>query len=174
MVTIHIIEIEAGLEVHALRYGAEYWGAFVTVTWVANSSQIVNFFQSLPRQDIIIICGHGNDRGLLLPELAGEIKDKYPYKDVIRPEDFKEFVRLEGNIIINSSCLGGSQKLAKIFLNRGAKYYIGANSYLDGNACLMYLLSFLYEYMRNGNNVEQAHYISSKHEDDRRSFLLFS
>ncbi len=110
----------------------------------------------------------------MLPELAEEIKDKYPYKDVIRPEDFKEFVRLEGNIIINSSCLGGSQKLAKIFLNRGAKYYIGANGYLDGNACLMYLLSFLYEYMRNGNNVEQAHYISSKHEDDRRRFLLFS
>jgi hypothetical protein len=37
MLKIHIIEIETGLEAHAVRYAAEYWGAFVTVTRVGIS-----------------------------------------------------------------------------------------------------------------------------------------
>jgi hypothetical protein len=52
-IAIHIIDIAAGLEAHAVCYAAEYWGAFVTITWVGNSAQIVEFMSGKPKRDII-------------------------------------------------------------------------------------------------------------------------
>ena len=64
MTTLHIVAIGTG-EAHALRAAAEYWRAFVTVTWVGNSGQIVEYFSKCPVHDLIIIAGHGDERGLL-------------------------------------------------------------------------------------------------------------
>jgi hypothetical protein len=172
-IAIHIIEIETGLEAHAVRYSAEYWGAFVTMTWVGNSAQIVDFLSSKPHHDIIIISGHGDERGLLLPELVEEIKDEYPYNDVISPKDFAEFLKLDNNIVINASCLCSNQLLADVFLAGGAQYYIAPNDYPKGDASLMYLLSFLYEYTQSDRDVELAHKLGSSHSDDRSQFKLF-
>jgi len=61
MIKLHILKIGTG-EVHALRSAAEYWGDFVTVTWVGNSSQIVEYFSHYPDHDLIIISGHGSVR----------------------------------------------------------------------------------------------------------------
>lgn len=173
MVKVHIIEIETCLESHALRYAAECWGAFVTVTWVGNSAQVVEFLSNKPEQNIIVISGHGDERGLLLPELVEEIKSEYPYHDVISPDDFAEFLNLDGNTVVNASCMCGVHSMADVFLAGGAQYYIAPNNYPQGNASLMYLLNFIYEYMQNEHSVEIAHQISSEHADDRRQFTLF-
>lgn len=172
MITLHIVEIGAG-EAHALRSAAEYWGAFVTVTWVGNSGQIVEYFSQCPEHDLIIIAGHGDERGLLLPELAEEIRSHYPYNEVIRAEDFAHFLRLEGNTIINTSCLGGMQQLAEVFLSRGAAYYIGPTAYPEGSASLMYCLDFLYNYLLDSRHVEAAHLKASNYADDRNQFKLY-
>ncbi len=157
MITLHIVEIGAG-EAHALRSAAEYWGAFVTVTWVGNSAQIVEYFSQCPENDLIIIAGHGDERGFLLPELA---------------EDFAHFLRLEGNTIINTSCLGGMQQPAEVFLSRGAAYYIGPTAYPEGSASLMYSLDFLYNYLLDSRHVEAAHLKASNYADDRNQFKLY-
>lgn len=173
MLKIHIIEIETGLEAHAVRYAAEHWGASVSVTWVANSAQVVNFFAGCPEQEVIIISGHGNEHGLLLPKLAEEVKHKYPYNDVITPEDFAQFIQLNKNIVINTSCMSGTKVFADVFLSKGARCYIAPNNYPEGSSTLMYLLSFIYEYTQNRYDVEKAHYYSSQHPNDRQQFILF-
>ncbi len=139
---VHIIEVTTGLEAHALRYAAECWGASVGVTWVGNAQQIVDVLSSKPVHDVLIISGHGDERGLLLPPLAAEIKERYPYNDVITPANFAEFVRLDGNIVINSSCSGGMPELAQVFLEARTRAYIGPEDYPHGSAALMYVLLF--------------------------------
>lgn len=172
MITLHIVEIGSG-EAHALRSAAEYWGAFVTVTWVGNSGQIVDYFSQCPEHNLIIVAGHGDERGLLLPELAEEIRSHYPYNEVIRAEDFAHFLCLEGNTIINTSCLGGMPRLAEVFLTHGASYYIGPTGYPEGSASLMYSLDFLYNYLLDSQHVEVAHLKASSHADDRNQFKLY-
>jgi hypothetical protein len=44
---------------------------------------------------VIVISGHGDERGLLLPELAEEVRSRYPYDEVIRPQDFAGFLQLQ-------------------------------------------------------------------------------
>lgn len=172
MITLHIVDIGSG-EAHALRAVAEYWGAFVTVTWVGNSGQIVEYFSQCPVHNVIFIAGHGDERGLLLPELAEEIRCQYPYNEVIRTEDFARFLHLVGNTIINTSCLGGMQQLAEVFLSHGGAYYIGPTSYPEASASLMYSLEFLYNYIHYGQNVEAAHLKASNYPDVRDQFQLY-
>jgi hypothetical protein len=145
----------------------------VTVTWVGNSGQVVEYLSQSPPHEVIVISGHGDERGLHLPELAEAIRDHYPYHDIIRPEDFASFLQLAGNIVINTSCFGGMPSLAQVFLERGAKYYIGPLDFPEGDAALMYALEFFYHYLRNNQCVEEAHRNASNHDDNRKQFELY-
>jgi hypothetical protein len=171
---LHIITIDSANEPHAIRAAAEVWNIAVTVTWVGNSGQIVDYFAGQPAHDLIIISGHGNEHGLILPQLAEAIADRYPYHDVIRAEDFAQFVRLNGNTVINLACLGGQSSLAEAFLKQGARYYIGPIDYPDANAALMYILTFLYHHGVHQGDVVEAHHLAANHEDDRQQFKLYS
>ena len=173
MVRLHLLVINTSLEGQALRAAAECWGADVTVTWVGNSRQVVEYLSQSPTQDVIVISGHGDERGLLLPELAEEIRNHYPYHEVIRPPDFADFLQLRGNLVINTSCMGGISSLAQVFLKRGARYYIGPTAYPEGDAVLMYMLEFFYHYFCTALGVEEAHLKASNHDDDRKQFELY-
>lgn len=164
MIKTHIIEIETGNEAHAIRAATECWEVFVTVTWVGNSGQVVDYLSAQPDHDLNIFSSHGDESGLLLPKLADEIAERYPYNDVIRPQDFAQFLRLNGNVVINLSCMGGMQQLAEVFLAHGAQCYIGPVDYPSGGAALMYVLDFLYNYIHNGQNVKESHRIASSHK----------
>ncbi len=173
MVTLHIIEVDSGLEAQAIRAVAEAWGATVAVTWVGNSGQIVDVLSGQPADDLLMLTGHGDERGLLLPALAEEVRSHYPYHGVIRPEDFAQFVHLAGNIVINTCCWGGGRSLADVFLQHGAQCYIGPTDALEGDAALMYTLEFLYTYLHNGYHIQEAHQAASHHGDDRHLFTLY-
>ena len=173
MLSFHLLVIDTGLEAHALRSAAEAWEAEVTVTWVGNSRQIVEYLSQSPLHEVIVISGHGDERGLLLPELAEEIRSRYPYHEVIRPQDFADFLQLQRNTIINTVCLGGMPSLAQVFLDRGASSYIGAIDYPEGATVLMYLFEFFYSYLCNNQSVEKAHLEASNHDDDRKQFRLY-
>lgn len=173
MIKLHILAIDTGLEAHAFRAAAEYWGAFVTVTWVGNSRQVVDYLAGGPEHEAIFICGHGDERGLVLPTLAADLPRHYPYDEVIRPDDFTAFLRLNGNTVVNTSCLGGMPRLAEAFLASGAASYIGATGNPDGSAALMYGLDFLYNHIQTSLRVEEAHQRASSYPDDRKQFTLY-
>lgn len=172
MIKLHILEITTGLEVHAVRYAAEHWGMSVTVTWVGNSGQLVDFLSSSPEHDIILISGHGDERGLLLPELAEAVAANYPYHQVVRQTDFAEFLSLKDNVVINSSCMGGVQGMAEVFLAKGAKAYLAPKDFPSASISLMYLLGFLYAYMSNDGDVDKAHAFALL-GDEQEQFTLF-
>ena len=127
---IHILAIETGHEPHALRSVLECWGIDVTVTWVGNANQIVDYLASEPKQNLIIISGHGNADSLFLPELAPEIVAEYVYQNHISADNFRQFLKLNNQIILNLSCHSGSSLLAQAFLEKGASVYIGVKTRL--------------------------------------------
>ncbi|MEZ4865668.1 MAG: hypothetical protein R3C14_30430 [Caldilineaceae bacterium] len=173
MTQIHIIAIDTGNEPHAIRSAAEWWGADVTMTWVGNSDQIVNLLSTEPVQQLIVISGHGDERGLLLPPLAAEIADNYTYNEVICPSDFAQFLHLKNNGVVSLACMGGDPQLAAAFLKGGASFYIGPNGYPNGDASLMYALEFMYNYLCLCWSVADAHHAAADHPDDRKQFILY-
>jgi hypothetical protein len=171
--SIHVIAIETGLQPHVIRITAEHWGANVIVTWVGNSAQVVEYLSGDPTVDVIVLAAHGDERGMLLPELADEFKPLYPYDTVIGPVDFAEFLRLRGNVVLNLGCLGGTPEMATAFLEHGAKAYIGATDYPDVAACTKYAIDFLYSLLYRRMVLEEAHRSASDQDDDRRMFHLY-
>lgn len=173
-ILIHILAIETGLQAHLVRAAAEHWGASVTVTWAGNSAQVVEDLSNEPNADVIILSAHGDGRGLLLPELAEEIKPLYPYNEVIRPADFADFLQLRGSIVLNAGCRGGTPEMAEAFLSHGAGAYIGPTEDPDAAASSKYLIDFLYAFCYGDADVKQAHWAASAHEDDRRQFQIYT
>ncbi len=171
---VHILAIDVALQAQLIRAAAEHFGAFVTMTWVGNSAQIVGYLTDYPAAEVIIISGHGEERGLVLPELGEEFKHLYPYGNVIGPADFAEFLHLQGNIVINNSCLGGMPEMASVFLDHGAEIYIGAVDYPDTAASSKYAVDFLYSYLvENPKDAAKAHEAASSHADDRQQFKMY-
>jgi len=170
--SLHIIVTETGQESHAIRSAAEWWQYDVTMTWVGNSHQIVDYLSSKPKHDLVIFSTHGIDLGMVLPELDPEIEKDYPYVHVITPDDFDNFLNLDNNTVINLSCVGGKPELAKVFLSHGAKYYIGDIGYQYGTDSLMFCLDIIY-YISKGKCVEEAFQIASQHHDPQQQFKLY-
>lgn len=173
MKKIHILELGTGNEAHALRAAAECWGADVTVSWVGNSAQVVDYFSSQPAHDLIIISGHGDPAGLRLPELHESVRHKYPYDKRISPDQFREFVKLNGSPVVNLSCETGREPFADAFLAGGAKWYIAPIGSPDGSASLMYALQFLYAFIATGVSVVAAHELAISQVDDRGMFRIW-
>ena len=173
MKAIHILAIETGNEPHALRSVCESWGADVTVSWIGNSSQVVDFLSGSPSHDIIIISGHGRKNALLLPEVDKSIAATYPYKDEITAKQFSQFVRLNSTCMLNLCCEAGTQEMANAFLSAGASHYIGPTRSPNGNAALMYALEFMYAVIVDGKSIDQGHAEAINHNDDRASFEIY-
>ena len=175
MTRVHILAADTGLQPHVVRAAAEHFGASVTVTWVGNSSQVIEGLSLRPPPDVLVLSFHGDERGILLPPLGEERRHLYPYADVIRPTDFGEFLALEGSVVINHACLGGMPAMAEAFLAGGARAYIGAVDYPDAAASTKYALDFLYAYLlQHPQDVAKAHEAASDHEDDRRQFRMYA
>ena len=171
--SVHILAADTGLQPHVIRAAAEHFGASVTLTWIGNSAQVVDYLSGRPPQDVIVLSFHGDERGLLLPTLGEEARSLFPYGDVLEPADFAEFLKLEGSVVLNAACLGGTPAMAQAFLSGGASAYVGADGYPDTAASTKYVLDFLYSYLlQYVGDVESAHRAASTAEDDRRLFKL--
>lgn len=172
MVSLHIIETESALEAQALRATAEALGFVVSVTWVGNSGQIVDFLSQEPSHELIFICGHGDERGVLLPPLAEEVKARFPFDDVITPSDFGSFVRLRGNVVLSSGCVTGTEEMARAFLENGAECFIGAADYPDGDEALLFCLHFLFVYWKTRSGKE-AFELANRQVEGENRFCFF-
>lgn len=174
-IQVHIVAIDTGLQAHAIRATAEHFGASVMVIWAGNSAQVVDCLSSRPRADVIVLSAHGDERGMLLPHIDEEFSSLYPYSDAIRPTDFAQFLALDGSVVLNNGCMGGTDEMAAAFLSCGASAYAGATDYPDAAASTKYVLDFLYSYLlQHVGDVERAHQVASTVEDDRQMFRLYA
>jgi hypothetical protein len=172
--SIHILAADTGLQPHVLRAAAEHFGASVTVTWVGNSAQVVDYLSSRPPQEVIVLSFHGDERGLVLPPLDEECRSLFPYLDVIRAEDFGQFLDLAGSVVLNNACLGGTPQMAEAFLVGGASSYIRAEDSPDTAASTKYVLDFLYGFLiQYPGDVEKSHQAARNAKDDRGMFSLY-
>lgn len=175
---VQIVEVGATLEAIALRAAAECWDMDVSVVWVGNAAQIVAALSQSTPFDLVIICAHGDERGLLLPDLAEDLKPNYPFADAISAADFSSFVKLEKSVVLNTSCAMGTPELADAFLSNGATAYVAAPDYPDADIALLYALTFLFHFRSGGGAPRQAHEaaniaIASKRDSENR-FELFT
>jgi hypothetical protein len=171
---IDIINVLDSLEAYALRSALEWFGAQVTLHLVGQASDIVRILGDggSHSNNIVLMC-HGNDEGLILPELAPALEAEQPYHGVLTPGDIGAFAHLPGSVVLNTGCSLGAPAFAEAFLQAGVRAYIGARGDPHGSSSLFYAIHFYYERIFAGRDIRTAHKLASSHDEQTGMFTLY-
>ena len=147
-----IIGPEVGNEPEAIRQTAEYFGYQVVVKYLGRPN---DFVQLLSGEDRLfnrlktwIFSVHGEDGKFIMPELDASIYEENEPRSPIGIETLKGHIQVKKQLILNTGCTLGHTPLAELFIANGAKAYIGAADYVEGNASLLFTSRFLYEWQK--------------------------
>ena len=173
---IALVEIGAvGQEAQAIRNTLEYFGCRVIyipvgrpLDWIAvlNRKALYKDVQDL------IICAHGVDGHLIMPELSEELYKVKEPRGAFTPGMIQEYAHLEGLGIINTACTLGRKKMAEAFLSSGCKYYIGVRKEVEGNAALVFVQNFYY-HLCNDLSLNEAFEKASRVDSETSLFVKY-
>jgi hypothetical protein len=171
---VDLIVLNEALEALSIRSVLEAFGVEVRCHFIGNVKKLVSLFSGAePLHEIVIISCHGDEQGMILPELHEELEKEMPYHKVLTTSDFAQFLNLQNQIVINTGCCLGSENFAEPFIQKGAFAYIGLETYVEGNAVLFFVISFLYFRLCNNLSVEDAFAKAKSLDDETRLIKLY-
>ena len=158
------------VEAYALRGILEYEG--VRVNWfpIATPRHLVNVLNGTESQsDHLVICSHGDERGIVVDELDPEVARTQPFTDRLTPELARRYVSLPGPVVVVSGCGTGSAEMASGFLDGGCAAYLAPDGYPAG---ALLFLHRLYHNLIRGATLDDAVERARSEDDDGRLFRL--
>lgn len=154
-----IVGPAVGNEAEAIRQSAEYFGYQVVMKYLGRPN---DFMQLLRGEDRLfnsikawIFSMHGEEEKFILPELDASIYEANEPRAPVGIEGLQSQIRLKKQLILNTGCTLGATPIAELFVANGAKAYIGATDYVEGNAALLFTTRFLYEW-KKGKRITAA------------------
>lgn len=172
-----IVGPEVGNEPEAIRQTAEYFGYQVVIKYLGRPN---DFMQLLRGKDRLfnrlktwVLSVHGEEGKFILPELDPSIYGADEPHSPIGVETLQGQIKLNKQLILNTGCTLGQAPLAKLFLANGAKAYIGATDYVEGNAALLFTTRFLYEWHK-GARTNTAFDRAAAVDQETGLFRLYS
>ncbi|MFC9997102.1 hypothetical protein [Nocardia sp. NPDC127526] len=108
-----------------------------------------------PVAPYVLLCCHGEDGRILLPELGGEIAAEQPFNGSMGPKRVRKHLRLPGSAVISTGCGTGKPALAQAFLDAGASAYFAPAEPPDGHSAFFAVLQLFYE-LTAGRDLRQA------------------
>jgi hypothetical protein len=120
---VDIIDIESG-DGDAVRAGLECFGIRTRRTHVGQSRHLIAALSEKTGADFLLLLCHGDDGGIVLPELAEDVERYQPFHRRITPANLRDFARLDHKVVMATGCDTGHPGLAQAFLDCGAAAYI--------------------------------------------------
>jgi|GEM_PF-152303 len=143
-----LIVVGEALEAIALRSALEAFGVNVRCHFIGHVNALISCLNGkLPLSKIVIVSCHGEERGMILPELSSDLEKAIPYHRFLTGADCAAFLKLNDQIIVNTGCCLGTETFARSFIEKGAAAYIGFEGYPEGHAAVYQVISFLYFYL---------------------------
>lgn len=172
---VTIINIADALEAIALRAALEWWNVEVHLRHVGAADQLVALLDgTIALSPLVFLMCHGDERGILLPELAPELEQAQPFSGAVGPDELRHVLQLPGCVVVNTGCATGTQELAAAFLDGGASVYMGPAGYPDAPASLFFCLAFAYGHLVRGYALAGAHRRATEHDGETAQFQYFA
>lgn len=172
---VTVINIADALEAVALRATLEWWNIEVTLRHVGAADQLAALLDgTVALSPLVFLMCHGDERGILLPELAPELEQTQPFAGAVGPIELRQFLRLPGCVVVNTGCITGTPALAAAFLDGGASIYIGPDDYPDAPGSLFYCLALAYGHLVRGYPLAEAHRRAAAHDGETAQFQCFA
>lgn len=172
---VTVINIADALEAVALRAALEWWNIEVALRHVGAADQLVALLDgTVALSPLVFLMCHGDERGILLPELAPELEQTQPFTGAVGPVELRQFLRVPGCAVVNTGCITGTGELAAAFIDGGASVYIGPDDYPDAPGSLFFCLAFAYDHLVRGYPLAEAHRRAAAHDAETAQFQYFA
>jgi hypothetical protein len=144
-IKVDILVLHEALEAIAIRSVLESFAIEVRCRFIGNVKELVSILGGQEQlHEIVVISCHGDERGIILPELYAELEKEMPSRRILTASNLAEFLKLQDQIVINTGCCLGKNNFAKSFVEGGALAYIGLETEVEGNAVMFFVISFFY------------------------------
>ncbi len=148
-----------------LRAALERFGVGVNRFRVGQCRHLVDALSRRPRAPFVVLACHGDEGGIVLPELAPEVERHQPFHRVMRPGDLRSVARFDGATVIATGCDTGHPELVKAVLDCGARAYVAPHGGPFGYASFFAPVFLFYELSEQRTLAEAVRRLNG-HDDE--------
>ena len=168
---VDLVDVEAGAGL-ALRPALEAFGVQVRTFRVGQARHLVAALSEGPRAPFVVLACHGDEGGILIPELAEELERFQPFSGRIGPDELRSFARFDGATVIATGCDTGAPDLARAVLDCGAAAYVAPAGAPFGYAALFAPVFLFYELTERRSLAEAVERLA-RHDAELAMWRLF-
>lgn len=123
---------------------------------------------------ILIISGHGNEKGFIFGEFAPEIDVSMLSDGHLGADAIAARAQLSGAAVISTACGTGAKGLAAAFLGGGASCYVAPEGYPDGADAVLFVHRLMHGVLRDGFPLAEAFARAQYAVDPENRFTIYS
>ncbi len=165
-----------GDEAQAIRSTLEYFGfrvIFIPIGRPNDFIAVLNKSWLYPDVQYILICAHGDDGAIIMPELAEDVYEPNEPHGPFFPALIKEYGNLRDINVVCSACTLGQDHVARAFLSVACESYIAPIEHVDGNATLLFIQNLFY-HLAKGLTMPAAFQLAQKIDEETKQFRYYS
>lgn len=173
---IGILDLQdAGKEAEAIRQSLEYFGYQTILYTIGRPDDFIQIISGRNRLSLLaalIICGHGKDDCLIMPKLADSVYLEEELRTNFGAFEIIQYAHFRQELILSTACGFGEAEVGSAFLRKGAKAFMAPTAEIEGNAALLFVIHFFYQY-KQGIPIEKAYSLASRLDQETEIFKLF-
>ncbi|OAV42838.1 hypothetical protein [Lewinella sp. 4G2] len=171
---VDIIDLGDFMECTALRACLENWSVKVNLYGIGQPNHLVALLDGQEkRSGFIILCGHGDERGIHLEELGESLRAGQAFNKYLGSAEVEAHLKFNNSLVLSTACMSGTDAMADAFLSRGVEQYLGPGDYPEGSSALYFAISFCYQYLVRGRSVRDSYEIARSTDEETGMFRLF-
>lgn len=167
---IDLLEIEGD---PALRSGLEALNARVNRYPLGQEQHWVDVLQRPDLAANIVINAHGDQHGIIMPELAADLRQQQPFLAPIGPEQIRDSGPVDAGLVLALACMSGRAEMGAAWLEIGARNYIAPDGYPEAADALIFALIFFWHHLSLQATVPEAFAAATALGRDAELFQLY-
>jgi hypothetical protein len=164
----------AGDDSRFVRTLLEQLGAVVLLHQIGTPGDFLRVIsQGQQAAPYLVICGHGDEDGLVFGEYAPNIDTSMLIDGKMPPKCIAEHVNLPDCVVINTACYAGREPMADAFMKGGLKAYIGSVDAPEFFLEPLFLAHFFYRLLTAHGSERQAWEHAGSYDAGSRQYAFY-
>ncbi len=171
---VAVVAIGEASEALLVRSILESLGAAVLLHLIGTPEdflRVIGQGEAAPRY--LVICGHGDDNGLVFGEYGNGIGMAALRQGSMPPEVIAGRVNLPGCVVISTACGTGSNAFGMAFLKGGLAAYIAPEEYPEGADAALFVRLLFHQFLRKGAKPGAAFRHVQSYDEEFSKFTFF-
>lgn len=171
---VSIVLVEDAPEALLLRALLENFGAQVALHWTGKPSDFLTAFDCFGTPaELAIIVGHGDEGGIIFPEMGEGVDSLVLPNDRITPDLFAQIAGPLPKVVISTACGSGTPALARACHGAGTGLYIAPRDYPTGSTVPVLLGLAMFKVIEQAQAWPEAIASANASFDEDDGFVVF-